>query len=302
MIGFERFSLFGIQEFAIHQNRLDQRLSGPFASVGLTAEYLALNVLLLAYLLIHERKKSRKTFLYGLMGANIAFLVATGNRGGFISLIAGGLLFLYLFRRELGFFRITSMALAGIIFLFIASVLIVTYTPFDRLYERIANTKIEGGIPDTRREVWPDTWRMIKEKPILGHGPRLSRHNVDHVNLLTGKRGHVGYPHNLYLFILYTLGVVGLVAYLIFFSAIFFKLRKASGKSRDNPLLAGIPKLGTLLIFVFLVDQIKVEFLRYHLGDYQHYIFMMFGLFVGFSDRMTKEENADFWPEPTAGP
>lgn len=282
VIGFERFAFFGIEEFTIHQNRLDQRLSGPFNAVGITAEYLAIQILLLAYLLLHELKKRRKLLLYGLIAANFAFLTATGNRGGLISLIIGGFIFLYLYRRELGLFKVASIGLIAAVTFFFVSVLVIAYTPFNRLYERLADTTFEGGIPDTRAVTWPLAWQEIKQKPILGHGPRFQLHDADK-RVIPGHKP-LPFPHNLYLFILYTLGLVGLLAYLVFLASIFWKLRKANRMPCRDPVLAGIPRLGALVMIVFLIDQIKVEFLRYHLSDYQHYVFMLWGLFVGFSD------------------
>jgi hypothetical protein len=288
LVGFDRMSFFGIEEFSLHQNRLDQRLSGPFNAVGITAEYLVIQILIAGYVLLHEKSVRKRLFLFALIASNFAFLVATGNRGGFISLIFGGLLFLFHYRREIGLLRMTSTATAAVIIFFVMSLLIVTYTPFNRLYERLANTSIESGIPDTRRKLWPMAWQEIKERPIFGHGPRLSL-------LTAGARAAPGlrsipHPHNLYLHILYTVGIVGLAAYLIFFGSIFWVLRKAASSPIRDPVLAGVPKLGMIILLVFLIDQVKVEFLRYYLDDYQHYVFMLFGLFLAFSDRIVEKK------------
>ena len=40
-----------------------------------------------------------------------------------------------------------------------------------------------------------------------------------------------------------------------------------------------------LLIFAFVIDQIRIEFLRIEFVDYQHFVFGMFGLWLGLADR-----------------
>ena len=59
---------------------------------------------------------------------------------------------------------------------------------------------------------------------------------------------------------------------------------------RDH-FLNGLPKLGIIILTVFLIDQIKLEFLRVKLADYQHYIFMLFGAFTAYADIILNKEN-----------
>jgi len=53
-----------------------------------------------------------------------------------------------------------------------------------------------------------------------------------------------------------------------------------------NNFLNNLPRLGIILLTVFLIDQIKLEFLRFRLTDFQHFIFMLFGAFLAFSDKL----------------
>jgi hypothetical protein len=43
-------------------------------------------------------------------------------------------------------------------------------------------------------------------------------------------------------------------------------------------------KLGVLSMIVFLIDEIKIEFLRFGFIDYWQYIFSLFAMFLGFAD------------------
>ena len=42
--------------------------------------------------------------------------------------------------------------------------------------------------------------------------------------------------------------------------------------------------VGTIVIVAFLVDELKIEFLRYTTVDYGHFVFALFGIFLGWSD------------------
>ena len=105
IVGFNEYAFLGIKELSIHENRESgQRLTGPFRSVGLTAEYLALQICFIGFLSLYNKKKYVKILLYSMMTINFGLLVSTGNRGGFITLIIGTLLFFYCFRNTINIF------------------------------------------------------------------------------------------------------------------------------------------------------------------------------------------------------
>jgi len=59
-------------------------------------------------------------------------------------------------------------------------------------------------------------------------------------------------------------------------------LRKAKkGIQRNDNFLSGLPQLGLIVFIVFIIDQVKIEFLRSDLLDYQHYLSVLFGMFCG---------------------
>jgi O-antigen ligase len=293
LMGFEQLT-FGTPELGLQQNRLDQRLSGPFYAVGLTAEYLVLSVFICAYELLNARRGGYKLLLVCLIAANFAFLVATGNRGGILSLLGGCILFLYLFRKELGPTRILGFVSVGVLLFSLMSALVIHYTDFNRLYERLAATEIDGVVPDTRQQTWQSALEAIPQRPLLGHGPRLRLYADDRRDI----PGHtpIPYPHSLYLYLLYTVGVVGLVAFMGFFVSVFLRLRRAARAPEHDVYLSGWCKLGQLLVVVFLVDQLKLEFLRFALSDYQQYLFALLAILVALSDRVLSKSPREVAP------
>ena len=166
-----------------------------------------------------------------------------------------------------------------VIILFIsASFYMIKYTDFDVLYKRILGTEIHGYNIDTRSG-WPLVIEKILEKPIWGHGSRLVTKDelTEHTKWPKGEIDF--YPHNLYLYILYTLGIVGLIAYGAWGLLYFGCLRKIPMQLEHNTFISGLPKLGIILFIVILIDQMKVVFLRSSLLHYQHYLSVIFGMF-----------------------
>jgi len=284
ILGEGSFAFLGIQELSITQNRItdiDRRLAGPFAAVGITAEYLVIQIVILWYSSIYVTSRKIKYLYFSLIAANFAFLVATGNRGGLISLLIGAVMLVYMFRRELGVRRIITGGMLAVSAFILLSIVVVSQTQFDRLYERVTNTEFKGGLPETRSMIWPMTIEKIKDKPWIGHAPRVQYGEEKGVH--NRADWIIGYPHNLYLFLLFSLGIVGLIAYLIFWARLFSAIWRSRYTVRETSLISGIPRLGVVLMLVILVDQMKVEFLRFSLVDYQHYIFALLAFLLGTS-------------------
>jgi len=274
----------------IEGNRLgeDPRLKGPFGAIGLTAEYLVLSTILIAFVSLYRVPGHRKLSLVALGTLNCLFLVATGNRGGFLLLFGGGLLFLYMFRDKLSIKTTINTLIIGALALSAASYVTIKYTRFDRLYERLEATEFEGAMPDTRVSVWRPALEHIPEKPVLGHGPRL-RLSTDGDSVY---RGHdqIHTPHNLYLYMLYTVGVVGMVAYLAFFGSIARRYWKNASWSSGDELSDGMTKLALVIVVIIAVDQFKIEFLRFGTVDYLQFIFALLAIYLGLGDSKASAE------------
>jgi O-antigen ligase len=278
-------SLFGVKELSTMGLRADGRLLGPFNAVGLTAEYFVLSTLLMCYLLVHAQGRWSRLALYTLIGLNFLFLVATANRGGFLVLIGAGGWFLLLFRAQLGTARAIGLGMVGIMLLSVASLVIINFTDFPGLFERLEATEIdETGIPDTRVKTWTGIAPLIEQRPVIGHGPHF--YQLDDPAPYPGFE-HPLWPHNLYLYLLYTVGVVGLTAWLIFFAAMAYRVIKGLRTPNlpgEQDLSKGLVKLGAIMIPIILIDQLKIEFLRSQLIDYWHYLFALFGIWIALAD------------------
>lgn len=289
LIGASGYSFLGIKELSFCKNvRGLTRMVGPFGAAGILSEYIVIQNMLLTYytLSVHKYKK----LILAVLFCNVAMLISTGNRGGFISFLLSLFLFCYVFRKRFGLKRTFIINLAFLVTLISASHIMINYTTYNVIYDRLLGTQMEGFTPDTRggSHGWSSVVEKIIEKPVLGHGPRIIRPDK-HGKLTEGEYGR--YPHNLYLHILYTMGVIGFFAYSVLGVRYLTILRQSKiNLDKNDNFLYGLPELGIIVFAVFLFDQMKIEFLRDHLLDYQHYLSVLFGMFCGLR-RIERKSN-----------
>jgi hypothetical protein len=271
----------------LRQNRSD-RLAGPYI-VGLTAEFFAIQSVFLLYIVITRAFVHLNKYLYVIFFLNFSFLIATGNRGGFLVLVGGLFLFFIYFRRTFNLTKMLAYSIVFFIFFIISSMFVLKNTNYNVLFSRLVETQLtEDGIPDTRKRTWPQGWNAFLNKPILGHGPRMG------FDTPTNHTGDIaGYPHNLYLYVMVTTGLFGLFAYINLFAFVYLYIKRARKLQNGNIFLSNLPTLFFIMLTIFLIDQLKIEFLRFHVIEYQHYVFILFALFIGTSNilfRSQKEE------------
>lgn len=283
----ESIRLFGSRELMLNENRGDgdARLVGPFSEAGLTAAYFMSMTLILVYRVVHSEGWT-KTFLASLAVTNIAMIIATANRGSFLVLMAGLAWFLWAFRAQLGFGRIVQVVTASVIVIFGAASVVAAYTDFGQMFDRLEKTtETEGGIPTTRAALWPVAWENIKEKPLLGHGPRVVQQKELRYRNVPDEQLVAPFPHNLYLHLLVTVGVVGTLCMLYLLIGIILRVYKGAQRGQFvNEYERGWVVVGVIVLVCFLVDELKIEFLRYTTVDYAHFVFMLFGVFLGRAD------------------
>jgi O-antigen ligase len=255
-------------------------------------------VLLYGYLT--EREAPRRWTYLSVFGVNTVFLLATGNRGGFVLFFLGVALFFWSFRKELGAGRIVRLVLTGTACMAMAAFIVLNFTRFNVMFDRLAGTEFESAVvPDTRVGVWEDSWEAILEAPITGHGPKLA---LGPAGSYVAGMQQISFPHSLPLYILYTTGVIGLLAYAGFFGALAVRLGRRLRRVPQSmdPAVAGIPRLSFIIFLLFCASQLRIEMLRTGLVDYQHFVFMLFGVLLGLCDHVAKLAGAQR-TAPTVG-
>jgi O-antigen ligase len=296
-LGFSSVSVLGVSEWTLGGNLEDKRrLLGPFGTAGINASYLVLQTLLCAYAFLRMPGGVERVLIVTVALGNFAFLVATGSRGGFLSLLFGVAVFALVLRRQLGLARIVISLLIGGAAMSVVAVLVVTLTPFDVLFTRLMGTEFEGVVPDSRKG-WYEIVERIPERLVFGHGPRIVLPDMSPRFL---REVFVGFPHNLYLFLLYSLGMVGLIAWMSWFCALTLHWWGIARRQWQQSVAAELPRLGVVLMIAFLFDQMKIEFLRFEVLDFQQYMFTTWGIFaafaIGLRERARRVSPADVLP------
>ena len=299
----ERFVPLGIEAFRFNPNREpgDPRLVGPFGNPGSTAGYFTLMTLVCAA--AYFVGSGRRRLWVGLLaGFNMLVLIATGNRAGFLVLLAMAAVLLFVFRRELGAGRVVLYTVGGAAVLAVAAAIAVTMTDFNTLFVRMETvTETEGGLPVTRQGGWPVALEKIKQHPWFGEGPYFwTGEDAEKIGQLHTEYDEYGelettydpYPHSLYLYLLRTVGIFGLLAFVGFFVRAWFILHRDLQGNPGPGYRTAIVRLGTVLIPAFLIAQITLEFIRPSTMDYGQFIFALVGLLVGTSDRAWRDSSA----------
>ena len=276
----ERLVLFGISEMSMTRVRADGRLSGPFESAEITGEYFALMQFVVLHQYWYTSKSWYKRVLVGLAVVNLALLVATGTRGPFLLLLGGAFVYLWLFRKRLGIKRAVGFIVGGAIIFATTTFVVVNTTQFGGLLDRLASTEFnEQGIPDTRQKFWPVAVEEIAKSPIIGHGPRF-RFHLEERGVRYEHHVFIRYPHNLYLFLLFTIGIPGLVLFMFVVGTFFSRCWRAMSRSNGPPFFSDLARTGVIVIMLFVIDGIKIDQMRLDFSDYWHFFFGLCGMFM----------------------
>jgi O-antigen ligase len=200
--------------------------------------------------------------------------LATANRGAFLALAFGIVYSFWIFRRLLNPVRLT-LVLAGICALYFGVQLVLDqFTYAASIMDRLTATRFEGVVPDNRTGTWVPALERSFEHIFIGHGPWYD------VGVgLTAK----AWPHNAYIYNLYTLGLVGLSAMLL----IRYRVLKISvDRLRANPpgrnrgLAVNLMGVLHIQLIMHFLHMIRTDFERPGDDIYIYVVWMLFGLIV----------------------
>jgi O-antigen ligase len=261
------------------------------------AEYVAIFIPILLIRVTTEKIFLKQLIWIPMLVIAIMLLLSTATRGAFLSMIAGIVYLVWIARRILNFQKLLPVLIAAFATFYVSSIVLSQYTSSASLFTRLGQTKIVSGMPDTRARVWTDSWNMIKERPWIGHGPYYFI-GVDEKNV------RIHQPHSLFLWMAYIIGIPGA---LLFYYILVLALRKSYQAARRyanrrSDLAFTVVLLSSILV-IFLVDEIKISFMRYE--NTQQFTWTMLGLLISASRvaflRADEEERAKLESAPSDG-
>lgn len=243
------------------------RLGGAVGGHNILSDIAMLGVFLMAFHALRSRNPLERVLWALALVGSIVVLFGTGNRGAVISLGVGVLYGLYWFRKRMSFAQVV-MACMAIIFAVMSIQLVLNqYTYAVNVFDRLKHTRFEGIEPDTRDGIWEDTFNRSLEHPFVGHGP--------YYDPGTGLDRHY-WPHNAYLYYLFTIGLIGLgaflwIAWLLLRNSMVFREPAVWGTR-----LGDMAMLLHVELVMLLFSQIRTDHQRDEM--HIHVIWMVFGL------------------------
>ncbi len=248
-------------EMNLHQ----ARIGGPFFDYENMAEYCALNALFAVFLCIRSKSMARRAFFAVLAFVLVFEIFATVTRGALVALAIGLVYLLWIARRRVQFVPLTIVVGLLAMFVPVLNFYVANFTKAGDLFGRIVGTTFVGFVPDSRVGLAEKAFERWMMHPILGHGPYYET--------------QMGvtfwyWPHCLYLYVPNLVGIVGLVFFLILLWSLLKRSLPPTDDVRHPNYAAAYLMVAHVMFITFLIDQIKIEYLRNPV--YQFQIWLMF--------------------------
>ena len=172
-----------------------------------------------------------------VLPAAIILIFATGSRGAFLSIFIGFVFILFF--KKMPILKKVIFVIIGIVF----AGLTYNYALENNkiLQERLTKSVQSG---DTREVLWEGAIKIFENNPLIGVGftnlfPEMYKHS-----------GFFLYPHNVFLYVLATTGIIGFIFYMFFILRVFIGLYKSYQLTRNVTYL--------VLFLMIVVNLMKV--------------------------------------------
>jgi hypothetical protein len=256
-----RAEVFSLYNFTGESGSRLQGLSFRSESYG---EYLMICSMVITSLILLGRWNATKTAgLCILNGITIIMLFLTRLRGPSL-LVLFGIFILITFYFGKDYLKKIKYYLAFLLFLSVALICIETFGPEVTILKRLTrffdSSNYVGYIPEDRYLTWVPAFEHAKKNYFLGTGPSLvpyvrSVESWKEVSDYMGKKDIFGWPHNVIILLLCTVGFYGLSAYTFLLFRIISLRSVISSLNRPVKIFYQ----GLFLSFILLI----IEFQKY---------------------------------------
>ena len=267
--------IMGLYQYILTPNSVTARAQSVFITPNTFAGYLILILPLLGGLYFTVKNKKTKNILFFLNLLFYTAILATGSRGGWIGLLAGGIFFYYLMMRE-GLLKWDSFSKKILLSFIVVTIFFFLPMDFNKdTYSRSEEllTPYASGSMLDRVRYWDSTKQIIKEHPIRGNGfwtfytvyPKYKSHEL--------KKSVQFFSHNDYLQFWSEIGIFGLTAFLLivylYLKEGVYVLRKKGLSDIEKGSLIG-SMAGSLAVLI------------HSLGDFNLYVSAIVLIFWGY--------------------
>jgi len=264
------------------------RIDGTIGNPTYLAAYLSL-VLVLTALLFYWSKRVWQKYLYGAAAAFFLLMIYySASRGAVFGLLAGVITFTAMYLlfvkpqtgREQLFRKIIIGGTAGLLVL-VFGVWLLRNTSFVQnsfALQRLTSLSLQSKTLQARSLLWRMTLKGVAERPILGWGQEsyLTVFAKHYDPRMYDQEPWFDRSHNIVLDWLINAGVLGLIAYLSMFGAMFYLLRRAVRQKFISALEAIIIVSGITAYFVanlFVFDNFNTYVIFFALLAYVNKFF-----------------------------
>ncbi len=261
-------------------NRKNVRIGSIFYDYELFADFCGMNLIFLIFLLMRARTALERLWAGSLLALTVFGIFATVTRGPIVSLAVALAYLTWLVRRNLRVVPVMLTVTLTAIGIAAMNFFVATFTRSGDLLARVMGTEIHGLVPDSRAAPWKDAWERFLLHPLIGSGP-----------LYTFKRGLYFWfwPHNLYLYVLNIVGIFGFVFFALMLVTLWRHTKPTVDSMTRGSYLDGYLLVARVQLAYFLVDQIKIEYLRN--VTYQYQVWLFFALWMA-ADRLRRDRAA----------
>ncbi len=280
-----------------------QKIFGTIGNPALFAGYMIVNVFLALMLFFRKSTSAiwhRFSLLVFLVGALAVFL--TGVRGSALALITGVILFGFMYAMTFGSVRARklTMSLAALIFLIAGALYLSRDTDFvkkNQYLSRYSDFSPTAYTVKTRFWAWRagfDGFNDSLKNLAVGPGPEnfnlpFSKHFYPKFFRGLGSETLFDRAHNQFLEILFTMGIVGFVPYILIFIFAFRDLKPAELPRALDRGETGVLRLG---LMATLVAYMIHNFFIFDTAANYLMFFMVLGLISNLNQTKLAEKNS----------
>jgi len=262
------------------------RATAGFPHSNALAAYLLIAVpFSLSLFLGSHRLWKRMTYFILFFVISWAFIL-TFSRGAFFSLFFGFIFFFLCYRPKF--------------IIWLISILVIFLCFYDFLPPSVIKTaRLDkaslGGALDWRLGLWTDSLKMIKERPLLGHGlnayMKLFQKYRRKLKTPKGSFDHMPtYAHNCYIQMWVEVGLLGLMSFLLIIFILFIKTGRAILRMSRKDRNYRLQLVGLLSgVLAFLIDSnFDTQFYSLKLSIY---FWFVVGIIISVHRLMEKDKN-----------
>ncbi len=283
-------SLLGIiQYFNLFKDVFISYEGGGTPSFLGNSTFLAIYMLFLAifsFALFTQEKEKKMKLVY--LGAFLLFsltIIITGSRATYLAMVIAFALFFFFYPKKIKTLKITAVSILLITFL-----VVIFFNLFPQqlakndilttISNRLSLKAIAKDLLGTRLEAWKMTVKAIEYRPILGWGPenfyigfeKYYNPTVPGFQNLWWDR-----PHNVFLEIAASSGLLALIFYLAFWITLLWQLQKFKRKQGDaieTYLAHGLQAMfiGYLVVLFFNFDGFATYLVSFFFVGYAFYL------------------------------